>query len=323
MRSVKGITALALVAAFAAACSGGATSPAPSTAASAAPAGSAAASAAPSASAAPTEAPSAAVAACAPASLKTKTAGKLTIGADNPAYPPYYQPSDPKTDPWELGDPTNRQGFEARVAWSIARNLGFVGDTVTWVVAPFNNAIGPGEKDFDIYLSQVSYSAERAKAVDLSDGYYDVAQAVVAAKDSKLAKVTSIAALKGFQFGAQVGTTSLDTINTVIAPAKEAKVYDTNDLAVEALKNGQIDGLVVDLPTAFYITTGGQYPEGVIAGQFPAKEGGEHFSVVLDLGSPLTDCVNGAIGQLRDSGELARITQEELADKAKAPVFQP
>ena len=312
MRIVKGVAALAIVAVFAAACSSGTASPAASTAASQAPSESAAAS----------EAPSQALVKCSFASLKTKTPGTLTIGADNPAYPPYYQPSDPKTDPWELGDPTNRLGFEGRTAWTIARNLGFVGDTVKWVAAPFNNAIGPGEKDFDIYLSQVSYSDERAQAVDLSDGYYDVAQAVVAAKDSKLSKETKISDLKGYQFGAQVGTTSLNTITTVIAPRKEAKVYDTNDLAIEALKNGQIDGLVVDLPTALYITSA-QFDGGVIAGQFPAPEGGEHFSVVLDKDSPLTECVNKAIGELRDSGELARIVKEELSDNISAPVYQP
>jgi polar amino acid transport system substrate-binding protein len=313
MRSLKGLSALAFVAVLAAACSGSSSSP------------SAAASAAaptPAESVAASEAPSQATAACAFASLQTKTAGTLTIGADNPAYPPYYQPSDPNPDPWELGDPTNRAGFEGRVAWSIARNLGFVGDTVKWVAAPFNNAIGPGEKDFDIYLSQVSYSDERAQAVDLSDGYYDVAQAVVAAKDSKLSKVTTISGLKDFQFGAQVGTTSLETINSVIAPSKEAKVYDTNNLAIEALKNGQIDGLVVDLPTALYITAA-QFEDGVIVGQFPDPAGGEHFSVVLDKDSPLTACVNRAVGQLRDSGELARIVKEELSDNISAPVFQP
>ena len=312
MRIVKGVAALAIVAVFAAACSNGAASPAASTAASLAP----------SASAAVSEAPSQAAVACSFAALKTKTPGTLTIGADNPAYPPYYQPSDPATDPWELGDPTNRLGFEGRTAWTIARNLGFVGDTVTWVAAPFNNAIGPGEKDFDIYLSQVSFSEERAQAVDLSDGYYDVAQAVVAAKDSKLSKETTVSGLKGYQFGAQVGTTSLNLINTTIAPRQEAKVYDTNDLAIEALKNGQIDGLVVDLPTALYITAA-QFDGGVIAGQFPAPEGGEHFSVVLDKDSPLTECVNRAIGQLRESGELARIVQEELSDNIAAPVYQP
>jgi polar amino acid transport system substrate-binding protein len=315
MRTVTGVSALALVAVFAAACSTSGTA-SPSAAASAEP------SAAASASAAASESPSQAAATCTPNSLQTKTAGTLTIGADNPAYPPYYQPSDPNPEPWELGDPTNHTGFESRVAWSIARNLGYVGDTVTWVATPFNNAIAPGPKDFDIYLTQVSYSDERAQAVDLSDGYYDVAQAVVAAKDSDLSKVTTISGLKDFQFGAQVGTTSLDTINTVIAPSKEAKVYDTNDLAIEALKNGQIDGLVVDLPTAFIIVAT-QFDGGVVSGQFPAPEGGEHFSVVLDKDSPLTDCVNEAIGDLKATGELGVITTEELSTNVNAPVFQP
>lgn len=314
MRTVTGVSALALVAVFAAACSTGAASPSAAT--------SAAASDAASASAAPSAAPSQAAAACTPDSMATRTPGTLTIGADNPAYPPYYQPSDPNPDPWELGDPTNRLGFEGRTAWSIARNLGFVGDTVQWVAAPFNTAIAPGPKDFDIYLSQVSFNEERAQAVDLSDGYYDVAQAVVAAKGSKLAKVTTISGLKDFQFGAQVGTTSLDTINKTIAPSKEAKIYDTNDLAIEALKNGQIDGLVVDLPTALYITAA-QFDGGVIAGQFPAPEGGEHFSVVLDKDSSLTDCVNQAIGAMKSSGELARITTDEMSANAGAPVYQP
>jgi polar amino acid transport system substrate-binding protein len=314
MRTVTGVSALALVALFAAACSGGTASPSAAT--------SAAPSEAASQSAAASESPSQAAAPCTPASMATKTPGTLTIGADNPAYPPYYQPSDPNPEPWELGDPTNRLGFEGRTAWSIARNLGFVGDTVQWVAAPFNTAIAPGPKDFDIYLSQVSFSEERAQAVDLSDGYFDVSQAVVGAKDSDISKVTTISGLKDFQFGAQVGTTSLAAITSTIAPSKEPKVYDTNDLAVEALKNGQIDGLVVDLPTSFYVTSA-QFTDGVIVGQFPTPEGGEHFSVVLDKDSTLTDCVNQAIGQLRDSGELARILTEELAVGGAAPVFQP
>jgi polar amino acid transport system substrate-binding protein len=312
MRTVKGVTALALVAAFAAACSSGAASP------SAAP--SAEPTPVPSDLVAPTEAPT--PDACAPENLALKTAGTLTIGADNPAFPPYYEPSETNTEPWELGDPTNGQGFEGAFAAALATELGFSADTMTWIVTLFNNAIQPGPKDFDLYITQVSYSAERAQAVDLSDGYYDVAQSVVAAKDGPLAAVTTIAGLKEFKFGAQVGTTSLQTIETVIAPTQEASVFDTNDAAVEALKNGQIDGLVVDLPTAFFVTAV-QVEDGVIVGQFPAPEGGEHFSVVLDLGSTLTPCVNAAIGRLKDAGTLEAITTEWLADKANAPVFQP
>lgn len=325
MRTLKGVTALALVAAFAAACSGGAASPsaaAPTEAPTVAPTEAPPASEAPSA--APTEAPTEAPTpdACAPENLALLTPGTLTMGADNPAYPPYFEPGESNTEPWELGDPTNGTGFEGAVAAAVARELGFAPETTTWVVAPFNTAIGPGAKDFDVYITQVSYTEERAQAVDLTDGYYDVAQAIVAPKDSALAGVTTIAGLKDFTFGAQVGTTSYTTITDVIAPTKEAKVYDTNDLAVKALRNGQIDGLVVDLPTAFFVTAV-QYGKGTIVGQFPAPEGGEHFSMVLDKGSALTPCVNAAIGRLEASGELDAITQEWLADKADAPVFQP
>jgi len=271
---------------------------------------------------APTEAPTPTPDACAPENLALMTSGMLTIGADNPAYPPYFEPSDQNPDPWELGDPTNGMGFESAVAYAIADQMGFSNDQVTWVVTPFTNAIGPGPKDFDIYLTQASYSDERAQQVDLSDGYYDVAQSVVALKGSDLSKVTTIAGLKDFTFGAQVGTTSYQLIQDVIAPTPEAKVYDTNDAAVAALGNGQIDGLVVDLPTAFYVTAV-QVPDGVIVGQFAPTSDAEHYSVVLDKGSSLTSCVNAAIGRLKDSGQLAAITQEWLADKANAPVFQP
>jgi polar amino acid transport system substrate-binding protein len=320
MRTLKGVTALVFVAAFAAACSSGAASPSPAPSTpTAAPVPSTAPTAAPTA--APTVAPT--LDACAPANLTLKTPGKLTLGSDNPAYPPYFAMSSPNPAPWELGDPTNGQGFESAVAYAIADKLGFTKDQVTWVATPFTNAIQPGPKPFDVYFQEVSYTAERAQAVDLTDGYYDVAQAVVALAGSPIAKVTTIAGLKDFQFGAQVGTTSYNLIGSVIAPTKESKVYDTNDAALTALNNGQIDGLVTDLPTSFYMTAAQMDGKGVIVGQFPVQPGGEHFSAVLDKGNPLTACVNSAIGALKADGTLAKITQEWLADKANAPVFQP
>ena len=310
MRNPSGLGALVLVALLAAACSGTAASASPSGAPSAA------------SSIAPSVAPSATPDTCAPANLTLKTAGALTIGSDNPAYPPYFAASSPNPSPWELGDPTNGQGFEAAVAYAVADAMGFSKDKVAWQVTAFNNATGPGAKDFDLYIQEVSYSADRAQAVDLSDGYYDVAQSVVAVKGNKLATTTSIAALKDFQFGAQVGTTSLSVINTVINPSKAAKIYDTNNAAIEALKNGQIDGLVVDLPTAFYVTGYPQVENSVIVGQFTLATG-EHFSLVLDKGSSITPCVNAAIAKIKADGSLAKLTQEWLADKASAPLFQP
>ncbi len=312
MRTLKGVAALALAGVMLTACSSAATPTAtvPPVASS---------TPVPSAAATPTPTPNP----CAPANLATKTAGVLTLGSDNPAYPPYFQPSASNTAPWELGDPTNQQGFEAAVAYAVAGELGYTPDKVTWAVTKFDNAIQPGPKDFDVYFQEVSYTAERAAAVDLTDGYYDVNQAIVAFKANKISGVTSIAALKAFKFGAQSSTTSYDTIKKTIVPTAEALGFKSNDLAVAGLNALQYDGLVTDLPTAFYLTTGGQLTDAVIVGQFPAQPGGEHFSAVLDKGSPLTACVNAALGRVKASGALAKITQEWLADKANAPVIQP
>ena len=270
-------------------------------------------------------APTASANPCSKDSLKLPTDGKLQIGTDNPAYPPYFDiPEGGATPPWELGDPTDGKGFESAFAYALADKLGFAKEDVNWIVIPFDNSFAPGAKPFDIDINQVSYAPERAEAVDLSDGYYFVNQSIVALKANPISSVTSIAALKPFKFGAQVGTTSLKTIETQIAPTEKAKVYTTNDDAIAGLKAKQIDGLVVDLPTAFYVTAA-QVENSVIVGQFPAPTGpdAEHFSVVLGKGSPLTDCVNQAIAALKSDGTLDQITAEWLSDKANAPVLQP
>ena len=304
------------------ACSSGAT-PSPSVST---PSASASAEASAAATSSAAASPSTAANVCTADQVKTLTPGKLTIGTDNPAYPPFFQvpATGAATAPWELGDPTNGEGFESAFAYALAFELGFPADAVTWIVIPFDNAIAPGDKPFDILVNQISGTPERAQAVDLSDGYYFNNQSVVAIKDTPIAAAKSVADLKPYKFGAQIGTTSLDTINNVIAPSTQASVYNTNDDAVAALKAKQIDGLVVDLPTAFYVTSA-QVPGSVVVGQFPPPTGAdaEHFSVVLQKGSSLTDCVNKAIAAMKDRGDLEKITTTWLADKVSAPVFTP
>ena len=319
MRTATGAIALVLVTAFAAACSsGGATpSPAQSTAPSAAP--STAASEAPS--------PSPTLDACAPANLTLQTAGKLTIGTDNPAYPPYFDPpasGETATSPWQLGDPTNGRGFESAVAYAVAGKLGFTKDQVVWTYVPFDSSYAPGAKAFDMDINQISYTPDRATAVDMSDGYYTVNQALVANAGTPITKVTTISGLAAFKLGAQQGTTSYQFITDTIKPTTDVSVYNDNTAAIAALNAKQIDGIVVDLPTAFYITAA-QMDNGVIVGQFPAPTGtdAEHFSIVLPKDSALMACVNTAIAALKADGTLASITKEWLSDKASAPVFQP
>lgn len=311
---------LSLIAILAAACS----SPSgASPSASAAPSASTAAVA--SASAAPSVAPT--PNACAAANLTLTTPGKLTIATDNPAFPPYFAENADghKTAPWELGDPTNGQGFESAVAYAVARQLGFTNDQIVWAYVTFDNSYKPGAKIFDFDINEVSFTPERAQAVDMTDGYYFVNQAVVALAANPIAKVTSIAGLAGYRLGAQVGTTSYKTIIDTVKPTKDPSVYDTNDAAISALNAKQIDGIVTDLPTAFYMTGAQLDSKGTVVGQFtaPAGSDAEHFSLVLAKGSALTGCLNGAIAAITADGSLAAITKEWLSDKASAPVFTP
>ena len=245
---------------------------------------------------------------CAKENLTLLESGVLTIGTDSPAYPPWFVDD----------DPSNGKGYESAVAYAVADRLGFAPEEVKWVVASFNSVIQPGEKPFDFDINQVSITDERKEAVDFSSGYYDVNQALVTTAGSKIAKATSLDELKDAKIGAAVGTTSFSIIEEVIQPTAEPAVFDNNDVAKQALANGQIDGLILDLPTAFYVTAV-ELEDGAILGQFPAGTGGEQFGLVLDKGSPLTSCVSQAVDSLRADGTLEAIQQEWLADVTNAP----
>ena len=253
---------------------------------------------------------------CAVDSLNLVDDGVLTIGADNPAFPPWFG-GDQKTKPWKVSDPYSGKGYESAVSYAVAKELGFTKAQVKWTVVPFNNSFRPGKKPFDFYITQVSYDPQRAKAVDFSKSYYYVNQAVVGRKGKPIAKAKSIAALKPYKLGAQVGTTSYTYITKYLKPSSKPLVYDTNDAAVQALKNGQIDGIVVDLPTAFYVIAV-QVDDGVIVGKLPTRGTKERFGMVFQKGNPLRTCVDKAIDRLWANGTIKRLQTTYLA-RAGAP----
>jgi len=243
---------------------------------------------------------------------KTLTAGTLTIGTGAPAY-----------SPWVENDaPESGEGFEAAVAYAVAEQMGFAKENVTWVRTTFDEAIQPGAKNFDFNLQQYSITDERKETVSFSDSYYTTNQAMVGYADSPVASMTTLEELASVKFGVQSGTTSLDFVTNVIAPTTEPYVYDDNAAAKAALEAKQIDAIVVDLPTALYISA--VEIEGTkVVGQFPAEAGGttDEFGMVFDLDNPLVDCVNTALAQLRQVGTLDAIEQQWLSDNITAPVI--
>ena len=244
--------------------------------------------------------------ACSKGQLALVNEGQLTVGTDKPAFPPYFVDD----------DPTNGKGFESAVAYAVADELGFGKADVKWTVVPFNSSYAPGPKDFDFDINQISITPAREKAVDFSKPYYVAPQAVVTGKGSGL-NVTSIADLKDATIGVQIGTTSLDAVNEVIQPSTDPKVFNDSNDVVTALKQDQVDAIVADLPTAFYITAA-QVPGSKIAGQFNAP-GGDSFGLLLEKDSELTPCLDKAIESLESSGELKQITDRWMGEAAGAP----
>jgi polar amino acid transport system substrate-binding protein len=248
---------------------------------------------------------------CAKDQLPLLNAGQLTIATDKPAYPPWF----------ENNDPTNGKGFESAVAYAVAEEMGFTEDEVEWVVEPFNKSYAPGPKDFDFDINQISITEKREQAVDFSDGYYDANQALVALKKSDAAGAASLADLKDLKLGAQVGTTSFGYIQQYIEPTDEPFTYENTNDAKSALRADQIDGIVVDLPTAFYITAA-EIPGSEVVGQFPAQGEVEQFGLLFEDGNPLVECVNEALQALKDDGTLAQIQDEWLSQAVGVPVLE-
>ena len=270
------------------------------------------------------EMPSAAAAGCDLADLPVVEEGTLTVATGEPVF-----------EPWMVDDePENGEGYESALVYALAEELGFGEDDVTWVRTGFDAAIAPGDKPYDFNIQQYSITPDRDEVVDFSDGYYEVEQALVAAEDSPVAGATSVADLRSARLGAAIGTTSLDYAEAVIQPEQQVQVFDDNAAAKAAFDAGQVDGLVFDLPTAYYVTAV-EIPDAAIVGVLPregavggseatgseAAGGGEELGMLFEEGSELVPCVNEALAALVDDGTLAELEEQWLSQAGDIPTL--
>jgi len=244
----------------------------------------------------------------------------LTIGTGNPAYKPWYGGTTEAGSDWKAGDftgdPHSGEGYESAFAYALAEEMGFSSEQVEWVGVTFNRSFAPGPKDFDFAMQQISISPKREEAVDFSAGYFEVNQALIANEGSPAIGVTTLAGLQGLKLGAPIGSTSLQAIEELVQPTEEARAYPDLDLALKDLKNGQVDGVVVDFPTAFY-----GYAD-VVVGQFPDIGGEqEQFGLAFETDSSLVECANIAIETMRDDGTLDALKSEWLEVDTSVPTF--
>lgn len=239
----------------------------------------------------------------------TVTDGKLTIATGQPAYSPWVEDDAPQSG----------RGFESAVAYAVAEEMGYAKSDVVWKRSTFDSAIAPGPKDWDLNVQQFSIDAKRKKAVDMSSAYYTTTQAVVTTKSSKAIDDTTVAALKGDTIGVASGSTSISSVKDVLGVTPQ--VFNSNDDAVLALKSGQIDAIVTDLPTAFYMAAA-QLDDGTVSAQFPEDGSGDQFGFVLPKGSALTSKVDDALAALRKDGTLEQLQTKWLSSATNTPVLK-
>ncbi len=250
-------------------------------------------------------------ASCEIADLPLAEAGVLTVATGEPAFPPWVDDDAPESG----------EGFEAAVVYAVADEMGFESASVTWVRTGFDEAIAPGDKDYDFNIQQYSINADRDEVVDFSDPYYVAEQAIVASEASDITAATSLDDLKSAKLGAAVGSTSLDYIDLVIEPDEPASAFDDNVGAKSALEAGQVDGLVFDLPTAYFITAV-EIPEASIVGVLP-REGdtGDELGMLFAEGSGLVGCVNEALAELHSNGTIEDLEDQYLNEGGNIPTL--
>lgn len=252
--------------------------------------------------------------ACAAGSLHTYKSGLLTVATDSPAYAPWF----------DNNDPSDGKGFESAVAYAVAGRLGFARNQVRWVVEPFDSSYAPGAKQFDFDVNEISITAQRAEAVDFSTGYYSADQGILVLNGSKYAAAASLSQLKDAKIGVQVATTSYQAVVEQLKPSQQPNVYNTTNDEINALRNHQVDAVITDMPTVFYLASA-QLDNGKIVGQFSygGSEQNEEFGLLLQKNSPLTKCVDQAIGALQAAGQLKQIEEHWLSASANVPFLKP
>lgn len=247
--------------------------------------------------------------------ITTVTDGQLTVATGETVFPPWMGAGDDDFD-----DPSTGTGFEGALVFALADELGFAESDITFVRTGFDEAIAPGDKDWDFNIQQYSITEEREEVVDFSDGYYQVEQAIIGASDSPAASAGSIDALKELRLGAAIGTTSLDYVDRVIEPNDKAQVYDDNAAAKSAFDAGQVDGIVFDLPTAYFVTAV-EITDAAIIGVLPRDGEPEELGMLFQEGSPLVPCVNDALATLRSNGTIESLEDEWLNQGGSVPTL--
>ena len=231
---------------------------------------------------------------CEAGELPTLTDGVLTVGAGEPYLP------------WYVGEPESGEGFESALIYAVADRLGYAAEDVRWETVTFEQIVSPAVKPFDVAAYQTSITDERRQAVDFSSPYLTTRQGVIVMEDGPYADATTLADLEGARIGVTAAQTSLTLAEAAFGEDADISPYSAAGDGMQALQSGTIDAMVKDVDQGMAASTE-YFPDSEVIGTLPDEGVVEQYGLVLDVGSPLTDCVSQAVDALEEDGTLAEL----------------
>jgi len=217
----------------------------------------------------------------------------IVVGSDT-TYPPFEVVN-------EQGEIV---GFDVDVVNAVCERINCVAEFQTTAWDGIFPALAQGE--FDMVASGVSITPERDEIVDFTDPYLVVNQAITTrVEDASLTEADFGAADSSLVLGAQLGTTNA-ALGEELVGSDRLRLYDTFNSAVQALLNGDVDGVIID---------------GVTADAFAQQHAGDlvveirglssdPLGLVFPEGDPLVDDFNQGLAQIKEDGTLDALIEQ-------------
>lgn len=226
-------------------------------------------------------------------SAEAEAAGGVLTMATNAEFPPY-----------EYHDGGEIVGIDVEIAGAIAEKLGMTLEIEDIAFDSIIPEVDSGKAD--IGVAGMTVNEDRLKNVDFSDPYTTASQVIIVKEDSEIAGPDDLA---GKYIGVQLGTTGDIYASDYEADGSTIERYNKGFEAVQAMLQGKIDAVVIDLePAKVFVSEN----EGIkILDEALTVE--EYAIAVKKGNTELVEKINGALAELKDSGELQAIIDKYIS----------
>jgi arginine/lysine/histidine/glutamine transport system substrate-binding/permease protein len=206
---------------------------------------------------------------------------------------------DPTFAPFEFqGKDGTLQGFDVDVVNGISKAAGF---QVKYENMRFDSMIAALQANsVDAAVAGMTITAERAKAIDFSKPYFRSGLAIAVSDKNK--EITKLDNLKNKKIAVQIGTTGADKAKSI--SGAKISTFDTPDLALQELANGNVDAVINDKPVTLYAFKTGNLKGLKVVGETLTEE---YYGIAAPKKSTNVEAINKGLDSIIKDGTYAQI----------------